>query len=286
MAVNQDTLYVKGDRNVEVTKREVTLGDLVSMECSNRVILPHLKTMKVLKIPENGEKRYVISILKIIACIHEKYPGLEVQNLGETDLIVTYEMQKTPSKWVHVAKTILVVLITFFGAAFSMMAFNNDVDVDKLFGYIYYWMTGKQSSGFTILEVSYSVGITIGILVFFNHFGKRRFSVVELGVVADLADRTHTAESLLLYEDSIALGGILGNAVFCFQIMIPCAGFILPFFGVLSGIFVGCWAMALAEILNVFPIFIRRVKLVRYIKWFIIGIALGKGFGACIGFLQ
>ena len=97
MAVNQDTLYVKGDRNVEVTKREVTLGDLVSMECSNRVILPHLKTMKVLKIPENGEKRYVISILKIIACIHEKYPGLEVQNLGETDLIVTYEMQKTPS---------------------------------------------------------------------------------------------------------------------------------------------------------------------------------------------
>ena len=48
MAVNQDTLYVKGDRNVEVTKREVTLGDLVSMECSNRVILPHLKTMKVL----------------------------------------------------------------------------------------------------------------------------------------------------------------------------------------------------------------------------------------------
>ena len=49
MAVNQDTLYVKGDRNVEVTKREVTLGDLVSMECSNRVILPHLKTMKVLK---------------------------------------------------------------------------------------------------------------------------------------------------------------------------------------------------------------------------------------------
>ncbi len=67
MAVNQDTLYVKGDRNVEVTKREVTRGDLVSMECSNRVILPQVKTMTVWTIPENGEKRYVISILKIIA---------------------------------------------------------------------------------------------------------------------------------------------------------------------------------------------------------------------------
>ena len=144
------------------------------------------------------------------------------------------------------------------------------------------------------------IGLSSGVAVAGGLFA----FIVELGVVADLADRTHTAESLLLYEgsialggvliaknlllyeDSIALGGILGNALFCFQIRIPGAGFVLPFFGVLSGIFVGCWAMALAEILNVFPIFIRRVKLVRYIKWFIIGIALGKGFGACIAFFQ
>lgn len=126
------------------------------------------------------------------------------------------------------------------------------------------------------------IGLSSGVAVAGGLFA----FIVELGVVADLADRTHTAENLLLYEDSIALGGILGNAVFCFQIRISGAGFVLPFFGVLSGIFVGCWAMALAEILNVFPIFIRRVKLVRYIKWFIIGIALGKGFGACIVFFQ
>ena len=87
MAVNQDTLYVKGDRNVEVTKREVTLGDLVSMECSNRVILPHLKTMKVLKIPENGEKRYVISILKIIACILINSHGISPPPSGSGSLL-------------------------------------------------------------------------------------------------------------------------------------------------------------------------------------------------------
>ena len=54
-------------------------------------------------------------------------------------------------------------------------------------------MTGKQSSGFTILEVSYSVGITIGILVFFNHFGKRRFSV----------DPTPMEVQMRLYEDDV-----------------------------------------------------------------------------------
>ena len=110
--------------------------------------------------------------------------------------------------------------------------------------------------------------------------------IVELGVVADFADRTHTAEHILLYEDSVALGGIFGNLMSCFQIVIPYGGVLLPITGILSGIFVGCWSMALAEILNVFPIFIRRVKLARYVKWFIVGIAAGKGIGAVLGFLQ
>ena len=193
MAVNQDTLYVKGDRNVEVTKREVTLGDLVSMECSNRVILPHLKTMKVLKIPENGEKRYVISILKIIACIHEKYPGLEVQNLGETDMIVTYEDQKTPSYAWHLTKTAFVTAVTFCGAAFSIMAFNNDVDVTKLFDQIYHLVTGNKPGGITILEIAYSAGLRLGILIFFNHFGKRRFTV----------DPTPMEVQMRVYENDI-----------------------------------------------------------------------------------
>ena len=83
--------------------------------------------------------------------------------------------------------------------------------------------------------------------------------IVELGVVADFADRTHTAEHILLYEDSVALGGIFGNLMSCFQIVIPYGGVLLPITGILSGIFVGCWSMALAEILNVFPIFIRII---------------------------
>ena len=65
------------------------------------------------------------------------------------------------------------------------------------------------------------IGLSSGVAVAGGLFA----FIVELGVVADLADRTHTAENLLLYEDSIALGGILGNALFCFQIRIPGAGF-------------------------------------------------------------
>ena len=80
----------------------------------------------------------------------------------------------------------------------------------------------------------------------------------------------------MLYEDSAALGGILGNLFYIYPIAVPGGKAFLAFVGLFAGIFAGCWAMALAEILNVFPIAIRRMKLTRCIPYIILGLALGK----------
>ena len=177
MAVKQETLYIKGDKNIEVTKPEVTLGDILSMECSNQNVIPRIKTIKVMKMQEKNGQRKVISILKIIKLIHEIYPNMDVQNLGETDIIVTYEEQKPTGMISHLIKIGFAAVLTFTGAAFAIMTFNNDVSVRKLFSQIYQLMTGIKPQGSTILELSYSIGLTIGILLFFNHFGKKKFSV-------------------------------------------------------------------------------------------------------------
>ena len=110
--------------------------------------------------------------------------------------------------------------------------------------------------------------------------------IIGLGVVSDFANRTHTGEHLMLYEDSIALGGILGTVFSIYQISIPGGVWLVPMFGIFGGLFVGCWAMALAEVLNLFPIFIRRVRLLRCIPYIILGIALGKGLGALLFFVK
>ena len=52
---------------------------------------------------------------------------------------------------------------------------------------------GKQSDGFTVLEVTYSIGLTFGILIFFNHFGKKRFTV----------DPTPMEVEMRLYENNL-----------------------------------------------------------------------------------
>ncbi|MBU5481196.1 stage V sporulation protein AA [Blautia sp. MSJ-19] len=193
MASESVTVYIKGDRNVEVTKTDVTLGDIVTLECADKVMLPRIKALKILKIHGEKEQRFVISILKIIACIHEQYPKVEVQNLGESDLIVTYENQKTPPYAWHILKVTAVAAVIFVGSAFSIMAFNNDVGGTELFGQIYELVMGSKSDGFTVLEITYSIGLTLGILIFFNHFGKKRFTV----------DPTPMEVQMRLYENDI-----------------------------------------------------------------------------------
>lgn len=193
MSVDNHTVYIKGDQNVEVSVRDVTLGDIVTMECVNTHITTKLKTLKLIKIPDTGKHRYVVSILKIVEKIHEEYPSLEIQNMGSPDIIVTYEPSKRKNQFLHWLKVIAVVLITFMGAAYSIMAFNNDVDTTKLFEQIYQQVMGVPKTGFTILELTYCIGVIAGILVFFNHFGKKRFSV----------DPTPLEVEMRLYETDI-----------------------------------------------------------------------------------
>ena len=113
------------------------------------------------------------------------------------------------------------------------------------------------------------IGLSAGMVVAGGLFS----FISELGVVSDFAN-------------SVALGGILGNIFFIYGIRIPFGTWLLPVFGLFGGIFVGCWSMALAEILNVFPVFLRRVKLLRGIQYLILGVAIGKGVGALIFFFN
>ena len=124
------------------------------------------------------------------------------------------------------------------------------------------------------------IGLSSGVLVAGGLFG----FIVSLGVVSDFADRTHTAGNVRLYEDAVALGGIVGNLLSIYKIPLPWLSGMLGIFGILSGVFVGCWAMALTEVLNVFPIFTRRIKLTKGIAYVILGVALGKGVGSIIYF--
>ena len=56
------------------------------------------------------------------------------------------------------------------------MAFHNDIGIREVVGQIYELLTGQAPQAVTALEIAYSIGLALGILVFFNHIGGRRIT--------------------------------------------------------------------------------------------------------------
>lgn len=125
------------------------------------------------------------------------------------------------------------------------------------------------------------VGVSSGAVIASGLFS----FVTSLGLVSKFAGRTRTGDYIHKYETAISLGGIMGSILFIFQFPIPFAYVLMPVLGLSAGVFVGGWAVSIAEVTNIFPVLIRRVKLLKHIPYLVVSIALGKGVGMLLMFL-
>lgn len=174
--MQKETVYIKLEKDVEVQTDDVYLKDLGKIYCENDCIVNKCKTLKVTKVPQKGENKKVISVMKVIELITKEFPNVDIQNIGEADTLVERVEVLTSKGWKQTLKIIFVCLVSFFGTCFSIMAFHNDIGIDKMFSKFYEIVFGEEMLGCRVLEISYSIGLAIGITVFFNHIGGRRIT--------------------------------------------------------------------------------------------------------------
>lgn len=172
--MKNDLLYIKAEQNVGVTHKKVLLEDVVKLYSADKDMVQKLNKLVMYTIKSEENVKYTVSILKLIELINKEYPEVEIVNLGESDFVLAYKIpQKTKLVWEY-GKAAFVSLTIFFGAAFTIMTFNTDVSVGEVFDKIYELVMGQAKNGASILEIAYSVGIPIGIIVFFNHFSRTK----------------------------------------------------------------------------------------------------------------
>lgn len=189
----QTTVYIKAERNTELQADDAFLKDIASLYCEDKAILARVKAIKLHTFHENSEKRFYISMTEVVKLIKETVSGVEVESIGEPDMIIERVHVEKKKGAVEVLKILLVSLVCFFGASFTIMAFHNDIGIVEVFAKYYELVMGEESSGFTILEISYSIGLAAGIVVFFNHIGGRRLT----------KDPTPIEVEMSIYEEDV-----------------------------------------------------------------------------------
>lgn len=181
MKEKHEIVYVKAERNSVCYEPQVKLSDVMSVECADPVICAGIKNKTLYSFAKNEDinkkKRIeVFSILNVIELIKQDYPEAEVVSYGEQDFVVEYITAPVQPKWLEICKVVVLCIIIFLGSAFTIMAFNNDVSVGEVFDRFYGQFMGTDKPNVTEIEFFYCIGLAVGILVFFNHIGKKKIT--------------------------------------------------------------------------------------------------------------
>ncbi len=171
-----EVIYLNLRQNSEVYCQDVFLKDLGSVWCTDKNVENKCNAIKVMHIDKKEHVRITCSVMDIIELILTAHPKLQVTNLGEVDIIIDYQPKPRKIGLWDWLKTIFVCFTLFFGAAFAIMTFNNDCSVSDAFAQMYKLVMGSESEGASIIEASYSIGIPLGIILFFNHFSKKNMA--------------------------------------------------------------------------------------------------------------
>lgn len=111
--------------------------------------------------------------------------------------------------------------------------------------------------------------------------------IAGLGLIPRLAGKTSVAAYVIPLENAVIYGGIAGAVIGLFQqIPLQVGAWFTVVYGLFAGMFTGCLSVALAEVLNVFPILFRRFGIRRGLNLMVFFFAVGKTAGALYYFLR
>lgn len=166
-------IYIKPVEKAQVVqKKNVLLKDVAEVFLDGQTS-GEAEKLVVFRIPEGKKKTYLVSVMDIIRELSRQYPGASISNVGEMDILVEYlpEPEKKRPAWTA-AKVLLISLILFTGASTTIMCFHSDAQLPLIFQNVYYIFFGENREMPAMLSIPYSIGLGLGIIIFFNHFSK------------------------------------------------------------------------------------------------------------------
>ena len=177
--MNPVTIYLSAMPSSVINHTKLRIQDAITVYCSDPGIQKEVENIILYTFHSQMDGRQVISILKVIEEINTVIPNANVINLGNPDFVVfhkKYAKITKKSKLMEHAKILFVCLVIFFGSAFTIMTYNNDVSVEQVFNEIYQLFMGTAQKSAGVLQFGYSIGITTGLIFFFNHVGNHRLT--------------------------------------------------------------------------------------------------------------
>ena len=166
-------LYLRLKRKIAVNEKEkIALKDIAHISINDHR-LEELKELPLYQVSKKDDEYAVIDSFHIVRFIQQYDPEIAVEILGLTETIVHIRQTK---KRVSILFVCFVWLVLFIGAAMTIINFHYDVSMQEVHQKIHFIFTGTHEKYPLFIQIPYSIGLGVGMILFLNHWFKKRLN--------------------------------------------------------------------------------------------------------------
>ncbi|MET3682384.1 stage V sporulation protein AA [Alkalibacillus flavidus] len=168
-----EVVYIRLKPKISVkTGDHIRLGDMAWICCAD-CWQDKLLTLFIHDVQSTDHTYKVIDIYHVIEKLKHLYPDVEVETVGASQTVLALEQRKPTLYPLYI---FFVWTLLFIGAAMAVMNFHYDVSMPDVQAHLHDMMARDVDRSVLWLQIPYSIGLGLGMVLFFNHFFKKKFN--------------------------------------------------------------------------------------------------------------
>ncbi|ASN05463.1 stage V sporulation protein AA [Virgibacillus necropolis] len=168
-----EIVYLRMKKSIAVEKLQYVKLKHIAYTSAQTEIKKQLEETLIYRITQKDNNIVIIDSFIIIDHLTKLWPNLEFQVMGPEQSIIRVEKHKKKTSVLVVS---FVWLLLFIGTAMTIMNFHYDVSMQAVQQKLHYLLTGERNEYPLWIQIPYSVGLGLGMLLYFNHWFKKRFN--------------------------------------------------------------------------------------------------------------
>lgn len=193
-------LYLQLSRHNDVTAGAVCVADIAEIYGVDVVEQDAVGKIEIMQIIPGNYGRSVLSAGEIAQKLLAVYPEYAPVFLGDAELVLEYRKPEKKPGIRDILWSLFVSAVIFVGSAFTFMTFIHEANVNGLFSRIYLYLGMRGASDSKGIEISFAIGVGIGMLLYFNHFGSFRLQDEPTPMEMEMKQYMQEAEETILEQ--------------------------------------------------------------------------------------
>jgi len=168
-----ERIYVRMRKRIRKHQSDtIELKDIAFVETDSET-KHKLEQIPIHKVSKKDGEFIVIESFILLAILRKLFPKSDIEFIGPEETIVEVQSkQYKPS----ILFTVIIWIVLFVGTAMSIMNFHYDVSMPEVHEKLHYIFTGEKNKRPLWIQIPYSIGLGVGMVLFLNHWFKKRIN--------------------------------------------------------------------------------------------------------------